>query len=116
MQDSSAQEKAKVTLTDKILAAVAVLTLAAGMAASYSTNQSTLAEHEQSISALWTRVGDLEGTNERLTRVEEKIDNLSRTNDKTLEVLQRLAESVDKLSVSVGRLDERTNALERNER
>lgn len=102
-------------LTDKVIAAVAVLTLAGGIAVSYSSNQSKLTEHEQAISALWTRIGDLKGTNERLVRVEEKIDNLNSTSTKQLEVFQKLAESVDKLSVTVGRLDERTKNLESRE-
>jgi len=99
-------------LTDKIIAAVAVLTLAGGIAISYSTSQSKLNENEQAISAIWTSLGDMKGTNERLTRMEEKINQLTKSNERTLEVFEKLANSVDRLSVSVGRLDERTKALE----
>jgi len=103
----------KMKLSDKIVGGVAILGLVGGLMASYSDNNSRNAEQDQAISAIWTKLGDLKGTNERLVRLEEKIDNLNSTNDRTLEVLKKLAESVDKLSVSVGRLDERTQALER---
>jgi hypothetical protein len=48
-----------------------------------------------------------------MSRMQERVDNLHDTNAQTLEVLNRLAISVDKLSESVARLDERTKALER---
>lgn len=113
MQDCSGKETvSKIDLTDKIIAGVAIVTLAGSIAVSYSANQSKLAEHDQAISALWSKWGDLKGTTERLVRLEEKVDSLKRTNERTLDVLTKLAESVDKLSVSVGRLDERTKSLE----
>lgn len=48
-----------------------------------------------------------------LARLAERTDSLHQTNVKTLEVLDRLAVSIDKLSQSVARLDERTKSLER---
>lgn len=116
MQGYSGQatESRKVTLTDKIIAVVAILSLAGSIAVSYSTNQSKLSNHEQAIAALWSKVDTLGNARERLIRLEEKVTSLKSTNEQTLDVLTRLAESVDKLSVSVGRLDERTKYLEEN--
>lgn len=48
-----------------------------------------------------------------LSRMGERVDNLHSTNTQTLDVLNRLATSVDRLSQSVARLDERTRYLER---
>ncbi len=50
-----------------------------------------------------------------IARATERIDSLHQTNTQTLEVLNKLAVSIDKLSVSVARLDERTKALERDD-
>lgn len=50
-----------------------------------------------------------------IARQEERIDSLMHVNTQTLEVLNKLAVSIDKLSVSVARLDERTKVLERDE-
>lgn len=50
-----------------------------------------------------------------VSRMEERMNNLHSTNVQTLDVLNRLATSVEKLSNSVARLDERTNALERDD-
>lgn len=50
-----------------------------------------------------------------MSRMQERVDSMHSTNIATLEVLNRLAESVDKLSHSVTRLDERTKVLERSE-
>lgn len=49
-----------------------------------------------------------------LSRMGERVDGLHNTNAQTLEVLNKLADSVDRLSVSVARLDERTKVLERD--
>ena len=54
-------------------------------------------------------------TQTEVARVVERVDNLQNTNIQTLEVLNRLALSIDKLSESVIRLDERTKVLERSE-
>lgn len=54
-------------------------------------------------------------TQVEIARVTERVDNLQQTNQQTLEVLNRLAESVDRLSVSVARLEERTGSLERQQ-
>lgn len=54
-------------------------------------------------------------TQTEVARVVERVDNLQHTNVQTLEVLNRLALSIDKLSESVTRLDERTKVLERSE-
>lgn len=54
-------------------------------------------------------------TQTEVARVVERVDNLQSTNIQTLEVLNRLALSIDKLSESVIRLDERTKVLERSE-
>lgn len=51
-----------------------------------------------------------------IARMTERVDNLHTTNAQTLQVLSRLADSVDKLSNSVARLDERTKVLEREDR
>lgn len=51
-----------------------------------------------------------------IARMTERVDNLHTTNAQTLQVLSRLADSVDKLSDSVARLDERTKVLEREDR
>jgi ubiquinone biosynthesis protein UbiJ len=51
-----------------------------------------------------------------VARMAERIDSLHSTNVQTLEVLNRLAMSIEKLSNSVARLDERTKVLEREER
>ncbi len=48
-----------------------------------------------------------------MTRMQERVDSLQSTNTATLSVLNRLAESVDRLSHIVTRLDERTKVLER---
>lgn len=50
-----------------------------------------------------------------LSRMSERVNGLQSINTQTLEVLNRLAQSVDKLSESVARLDERTKVLEREE-
>lgn len=55
-------------------------------------------------------------TQVELARVTERVDGLNQTNVRTLEVLEKLAISVDKLSESVARLDERTKVLERGDR
>ena len=51
---------------------------------------------------------------EETTRLSEKVESVVVTNERTYEVLTKLADSVDKLSESVARLDERTKALEQN--
>lgn len=61
-------------------------------------------------------VGVHVNTQVELARVSERVDSVSTTNTRTLEVLERLAVSVDKLSESVARLDERTKTLERTDR
>lgn len=50
-----------------------------------------------------------------IARMVERVDGLHSTNVQTLEVLNRLAVSIEKLSDSVARLDERTKVLEREE-
>lgn len=50
-----------------------------------------------------------------IAKLTERVDSLHQTNTQTLEVLNRLAVSIDKLSVSVARLDERTKALEKDD-
>lgn len=113
MQEFSNGAKKRMTLSDKVVGIVAILSLLGGIAVTYSDNNSKLTEHSQAISSLWAKFNSLEGIDERTIRLEEKVDSFRSTQSQTLEVLQRLAESVDKLSVSVGRLDERTQSLER---
>lgn len=50
-----------------------------------------------------------------IARLGERVDSLHQTNVQTLEVLNRLAESIDRLSISVARLDERTKVLEKGD-
>lgn len=107
MPESSVKAN-KMNLSDKIVGGVAILGLVGGLMASYADNSSTNAEQDQAISALWTKLADLKGTNERLVRLEEKVDNINSNNQEQLEAIKQLAESVNKLSVSVGKLDERT--------
>lgn len=78
-----------VGLKEKITAAVSVVTLFLTLAVGYANVQSDM------------------------SRMQERVDSLHHTNTATLEVLNRLAESVDRLSHSVARLDERTKVLER---
>lgn len=52
-------------------------------------------------------------TQVELARMSERVDGFQQTNVATLEVLERLARSVDRLSISVARLEERTGYLER---
>lgn len=51
-----------------------------------------------------------------IARMAERMDNLYSTNIQTLDVLNRLAMSIERLSDSVARLDERTKVLEREDR
>ena len=78
-------------MKEKVAAGISILTLFLSLTVGYATMQSNLA------------------------RMEERINNISSTNVQTLQVLNRLAESVDKLSRSVARLDERTKVLERTD-
>lgn len=55
-------------------------------------------------------------TQVEIARLNERFDSLQSTNIQTLQVLQKLADSVDRLSVSVARLDERTKSLERSDK
>jgi ubiquinone biosynthesis protein UbiJ len=78
-------------MKEKVAAGISILTLFLSLTVGYATMKSNLA------------------------RMEERINNISSTNVQTLQVLNRLAESVDKLSRSVARLDERTKVLERTD-
>lgn len=53
-------------------------------------------------------------TQVEISRLSERVDSFQQTNTQTIEVLNRLADSVEKLSDSVARLDERTRSLERD--
>lgn len=79
------------SVKEKVAAGVSIITLFLALSAGYATLRSDMA------------------------RMEERLNNASSTNVQTLEVLNRLAESVDRLSHSVARLDERTKVLERDD-
>lgn len=54
-------------------------------------------------------------TQVEIARLSERVDNVQTTNAQTLHVMDRLATSIDSLSQSVARLDERTRMLEREQ-
>ena len=49
-----------------------------------------------------------------IARVVERVDNMNNNHVQTLEAINKLTNSVDRLSHSVTRLDERTRVLERD--
>lgn len=50
---------------------------------------------------------------ESIATLASRVDSVTASNERTVEVFERLADSVNRLSESVARLDERTKALEK---
>lgn len=91
-QEQAPNQKNKgASVKEKVAAGVSIITLFLSLTVGYASLRSDMA------------------------RMEERLNNVGNTNLQTLEVLNRLAESVDSLSHSVARLDERTKVLEREE-
>ena len=49
---------------------------------------------------------------ENIVALTSRVDSVTASNERTVEVFEKLADSVNRLSESVARLDERTKALE----
>lgn len=111
---SGANRKPMSNLSEKVTAGVAVLALAGGLITVWMDSRSEQAAMQNDINTLWSQVQDVRGVDKDYIKLEERVDTLLSTNERTLDVLDRLAESVERLSVSVARLDERTAALERD--
>ena len=112
MQESLEEAKKRMNLSDKVVAVVAILSLTGAMAGIWIKTTNDIEANKTGLSSLWAKVGNLEGANEEIIRLREKVDSLIQTNERSLIIFDRLAESVDRLSVSVARLDERTRQLE----
>lgn len=91
---------------------LAVVVLSAGMLATYVANEvrreniaSTVTRHEAEIAEIKTHVRDV-------PIIYERMNQLHSQNERQMIIFERLADSVDRLSVNVARLDERMRAIE----
>ena len=57
-------------------------------------------------------IGGYAQIKEQLATISSRVDNVTAANERSLQVFEELASSINKLSESVARLDERTKALE----
>ena len=91
---------------------LAVVVLSAGMLATYVANEvrresiaSAVTRHEAEIAEIKTHVRDV-------PIIYERMNQLHSQNERQMIIFERLADSVDRLSVNVARLDERMRAIE----
>ena len=91
---------------------LAVVVVSAGMLATYVANEvrreniaSTVTRHEAEIQEIKSHVRDV-------PVIYERMNQLHSQNERQMIIFERLANSVDKLSVNVARLDERMRAVE----
>lgn len=91
---------------------LAVVVLSAGMLATYVANEvrreniaSAVTRHEAEIAEIKTHVRDV-------PIIYERMNQLHSQNERQMIIFERLADSVDRLSVNVARLDERMKAIE----
>lgn len=112
MQESLDEAKKRMNLSDKVVAIVAILSLAGAIVGVWIKTANDIEANKTGLSSLWAKQSSLEGVGEDVIRLREKVDSLIQTNERSLVIFDRLAESVDRLSISVARLDERTRQLE----
>ena len=84
------------SIPDWVQAVVAVVLFLGAMGSMYAANQVAIASLEQRVTSLEVMQAKRE--------------------ERSMQVLDNLADSVDKLSISVARLDERLNAVEKEGR
>lgn len=92
---------------------LAVLVVSGGMFATYVANEvrretiaATVAKHEAEIVELRSHVRDI-------PIIYDRLNQLYVQNERQMAIFESLAESVNKLSVNVARLDERMKAVEK---
>lgn len=91
---------------------LAVLVLAGAMLATYVSNEVRRESMASSISSHETRITSVESSVRDIPIMYERVNQLYQQNERQMIIFERLADSVDKLSVNVARLDERMKALE----